>query len=261
MTPRLIALDMDGTLLDESGRIPDAFWDLQRRAHDLGVVIAPASGRQLATLEALFETSPPEAYIAENGTVVSYRGEVVSTTTISNDDARAVIDIVADLDATLVVCQPQAAYLTHTTDPQLVTEIKKYYRSQVIVKDLHEAVDGSVVKLAMVTPHNAEEYLAPALREVNPELNVALSGQHWVDVMNPLANKGIALTALASSLGATLDETVAFGDYLNDYELLQAAGTAYAMANAHPEILAIADHVAPSNAEQGVIVELDKLLA
>ncbi|WIM73424.1 HAD hydrolase family protein [Corynebacterium suedekumii] len=54
--------------------------------------------------------------------------------------------------------------------------------------------------------------------------------------------------------------TLAFGDYLNDYELLEAAGTAWAMDNAHPDIRAIADHIAPPNTEAGVVTVLRELL-
>lgn len=261
MAPKLIALDMDGTLLDESGHIPDTFWRLNAEAIARDIVIAPASGRQLATLQDLFAQSPPAAYIAENGTVVSFQGEIVSTTTIPDEDVLAVIAAIADLDATLVVCQPQAAYLTGETEEAIAREVAKYYHSRVVVQDLTEAVDGNVVKLALFTRHNAEDYLEPVLRGLELNLNVSVSGEHWVDLMNPLANKGIALTALTSALGASPDDTVAFGDFLNDYELLKAAGTAYAMDNAHPDIKAIADRIAPSNIDHGVIIELEKLLA
>lgn len=260
MTPRLIALDMDGTLLDAAGRIPEKFWPLSERAAQHGTVIAPASGRQLATLQELFSPRPPEAYIAENGAVVSVRGEIVSTTPIDDAAVRAVIAASASLDATLVVCHPQAAHLTAATDEEVASEIAKYYRSRVTVDDLSEAVDGNVVKLALFTRHNAESHLAPALRDAAPDLNVSVSGKHWVDLMHPSANKGVALTALATALGAAPETTVAFGDYLNDYELLDAAGTAYAMDNAHPDIKAIADKIAPPNTEHGVITELEALL-
>ena len=78
--------------------------------------------------------------------------------------------------------------------------------------------------------------------------------------MDPTAGKGRALLALADALGVPQARTLAFGDYLNDYELLQAAGTAYAMENAHPDIKAIAHHIAPSNTEAGVVTVLRDLL-
>lgn len=259
----LIALDMDGTLLDGAGLIPDGFWPLMDLAAERGVVIAPASGRQLTTLRNLFEAegrTAPEAYIAENGTVVYHDGEIVSTTPIDEDKVHAALDAAASVDAAVVVCRPESAYILTGHDEDVVAEVRKYYNTVAEVEDLHDAVNQNVVKLALATRGDAETEVAPILRRAAPGLSTPVSGKHWVDVLNPLANKGIALTALASALGVVPDKTVAFGDYLNDLELLQAAGTAYAMDNAHPEIKAIADRIAPPNTEHGVVTELRSLL-
>lgn len=259
----LIALDMDGTLLDAEGDIPASFWPLAKRAKQRGIAIAPASGRQLATLQTLFDGDPdtsPSSYIAENGTVVWHEGEVVSTTTIEPELVHRVIDAALGLDAAVVLCRPEVAHILGGHDADIRAEIDKYYYAIEQVGDLNEVVGDDVVKIALFTHADAETQLAPAMRKISPDLAVAVSGAHWIDLMNPLANKGIALTALASALGVVPADTVAFGDYLNDLELLKAAGTAYAMANAHPDVAAVADRIAPSNAEHGVITELTKLL-
>lgn len=259
----LIALDMDGTLLDSAGAIPEGFWPLAALAKSRGIAIAPASGRQLATLRELFAGNPetePSSYIAENGTVVWHEGDIVSTTPIDPELVHRIIDVALGVDATVVVCLPEIAYILDDHDDLINAEVEKYYYSTKRVSDLHAVVGPEVVKVALFTHLSAEDDLAPQLRDVSPDLTVAVSGEHWVDIMNPLANKGIALTALASALGVVPADTVAFGDYLNDLELLQAAGTAYAMANAHPDIKAVADHIAPSNADHGVITELRALL-
>src|SRR5699024_4824909 len=86
--------------------------------------------------------------------------------------------------------------------------------------------------------------------------NVAISGKEWLDIMPAGANKGAALHHMADTLGIDIAATAAFGDYLNDYELLQEAGTAVAMDNAHPQLKAVADIIAPSNLDHGVITVL-----
>ena len=80
-----------------------------------------------------------------------------------------------------------------------------------------------------------------------------LSGEHWVDVMKPGVHKGAAMRGLQKMLGIAPSECMAFGDYLNDCELLESAGESYAMANAHPLLKAQAKHIAPSNDDNGVI--------
>ena len=74
------------------------------------------------------------------------------------------------------------------------------------------------------------------------------------------ANKGTAVRLLQRSLGISRDQTVAFGDYLNDLEMLDAAGWSFAMANAHPEVLARAARIAPANTEHGLITTLGRVL-
>lgn len=260
----LVALDMDGTLLDGAGLIPGSFWPLMDSATETGLVLAPASGRQLTTLRNLFEgdgRTAPTAYIAENGTVVYHDGEIVSTTPMEPEQAHSVLDAAENLDAAVVVCHPETAFILAGHDEEVTEEIDKYYHSTTQVEDLSDAVTTDVVKIAVYTRADSEATLAGPLRAAAPELNTAVSGKHWVDLMNPLANKGIALTALASALGVLPADTIAFGDYLNDLELLKAAGTAYAMANAHPDIKAISDHIAPPNTEHGVITELNRILS
>ncbi|MDO5671001.1 MAG: HAD family hydrolase [Corynebacterium sp.] len=250
---RIIALDMDGTLLDAAGQVPDSFWPVLEELRARGVAVAPASGRQLATLQAIF---PGDTYIAENGTCVFHDGEVVSTTLIDTPTVTAVIDAAADMD--LVVCTPTVAYHRPGISAETEKELAKYYHSRQATEDLHSVTD--VIKLAVFTPGDAETEIYPLLLDAAPDANVVVSGAHWIDIMHADAGKGRALTALAEAMGVDKQQTAAFGDYLNDLELLEAAGTAWAMENAHPDILAIADHIAPPNTEEGVVTVLRSLL-
>lgn len=253
---RLITLDMDGTLLDADGRIPDSFWPVLDELRARGVTVAPASGRQLATLQAIF---PGDTYIAENGTCVFHEGEVVSTTLIDAPIVHAVIDAAASLPAAdLVVCTPTVAYHLPGISAETESELAKYYHSRQATEDLHAVTD--VIKLAVFTTDIAEDTVYPPLLAAAPDATVVVSGEHWVDIMAAGAGKGRAMKALAEAMGVEKQQTAAFGDYLNDLELLQAAGTAWAMENAHPEIKAIADHIAPPNTQAGVVTVLRELL-
>ncbi|RSZ65650.1 HAD family hydrolase [Corynebacterium hylobatis] len=258
---RLIALDMDGTLLDPEGRIPDTFWEVLTEARSRGIAVAPASGRQLATLRSMFPGEhDPGTFIAENGTCVFHEGGIVSTTLLNPTIVRSVIAACGEEELDLVVCTPDVAYHLPTVSETTRTELQKYYVSREQVPDLLDVADADVIKLAIFTSHDAEEYAYPPLRRAAPDANVVVSGAHWVDIMSAEAGKGRALTALAEELGVEKHEILAFGDYLNDLELLQAAGTAYAMENAHPEIRAIAHHIAPPNTEAGVVTVLRGML-
>lgn len=260
--PRLIALDMDGTLLDPQGRIPERFWPVLRRAKEQGVIVAPASGRQLATLQAMFKHGAPEAFIAENGAAVARGGRIVSTTTLPEAPVRRLLEQLgsAPFTAHAVVCAPEVAY-TLELPAAIDAEVDKYYASRAKVQSLIDAPLATIIKIALYVESDAERDAYPWVRDTVPELTSVVSGTHWLDVMHPEASKGRALTQLAASLGIDAAETAAFGDYLNDYALLQAAGYAVAVGNAHADLKAIADEVVGTNAEHAVVHKLEGWLS
>ncbi|KZE88699.1 Cof-type HAD-IIB family hydrolase [Microbacterium sp. TNHR37B] len=262
---RLIAVDMDGTLLRPDGTIPGRLWPLLRRLRERGIAFAPASGRQLATLRAMFAGAEGELdYIAENGAHVVRGEQEVSIDALAPVFVARTIARLRALDAVgtrlgIVVCGERSAYVDDC-DPVFLAETRKYYRALEVVDDV-AAVEDRVLKLAVYDFVDGETRTAPALADLHPDHQVVVSGVHWVDVMNAGVDKGVALRGLQRALGVTPAQTVAFGDYLNDLELLRAADHSYAMADAHPDVAAIARHRAPSNAEDGVVTVIEGLLA
>src|SRR5699024_3416268 len=97
VVPLLIAVDMGGTLLGGESKIPASFWPVLKRAEELGVTIAPASGRQPATLQHQF--GPELSFIAENGTAIAHQGEIIHVSVLPDD---AVLRILAALQAVTV---------------------------------------------------------------------------------------------------------------------------------------------------------------
>lgn len=263
--PKLIALDMDGTLLDGNGAIPDAFWPLLERARARDIVIAPASGRQLATLRDMFEGGPhaPVSFIAENGTAVFHEGAIIDSTALPGEAVQRALSALSGVDVThgVVVCTPELAFIREDLPRDIIQEIRKYCHSLELVPDLAEAAARhEVIKLAIYCAAGGEEHIAPVLFAAVGDHNVTISGPVWVDVMRAGVNKGTALVHMAGKLGIDIRETAAFGDFLNDFEMLEVAGTAVAMDNAHEKLKAIADIIAPANTEQGVISTLEEFL-
>lgn len=256
-TPRLIALDMDGTLLDGDGRVPDAFWPLLQTARSRGVTLAPASGRQLATLQQMFPDC--EDFIAENGAVVARGGEVVSTTPLPEAPVQRLLSALpgAPFAAHAVVCAPSVA-ATAALPPTVDAEVDKYYASRTLLGD---GSASPTIKIALYVESDAERDAYPWVRELVPELRAVVSGKHWVDLMHPDADKGLALTQLAGAMGIAMSETAAFGDYLNDLGMLRAAGHAVAMGNAHEDVKAVADEVVGTNMDGAAVARLAEWLS
>ncbi|GAB3602934.1 Cof-type HAD-IIB family hydrolase [Microbacterium aureliae] len=260
---RLIAVDMDGTLLDGDGRVPDSLWPLMDRLAERGIRFAPASGRQLATLQRLFaEHLDDMVFIAENGAYVVHAGNEVSSDALSPAVAASVIDRVralsdAGADLGLVVCGKRSAHIERS-DAAFRDEADHYYTHLEVVDDLHR-IDDQILKLALYCFGEAGD-IAPEFDDLRATHQVVVSSHRWIDVMNTGVNKGVALERLQQALGVTRAQTAAFGDYLNDLELLDAADLSFAMANAHPDLAARARHRAPSNLEHGVVTTIERLL-
>ncbi|WP_439946940.1 Cof-type HAD-IIB family hydrolase [Streptomyces sp. BBFR109] len=261
---RLIVTDMDGTLLDDAKRIPEGLWSTLAELRRRGVLFSPASGRQYATLAKEFAGADEGmVFIAENGAYVVRDGEELSSDPMDPAVARRLVraarDLVADgTDAGAVVCGKRSAYVERG-DEAFLAEVRKYYVEHRVVADATE-IDDDVVKVALFDFGPAERSTAPALEPFAATHKVVVSGEHWVDVMNRTADKGAALRRLQRATGITPAQTLVFGDYLNDLEMLDAAEWSFAMANAHPEVVRRARHLAPSNNDDGVLRTIARLL-
>ena len=184
---------------------------------------------------------------------------------------QAVRRLVAEgVDVGAVVCGKRSAYV-EPGDEAYLAAVRKYYVEHRVVEDA-TAVDDDVIKIALFDFGSAEHTTAPALASFAATLPhsrlrsgggtpmVVVSGEHWVDVMNRTADKGAALRGLQAALGITPAQTMVFGDYLNDLEMLDAAEWSFAMANAHPDVVARARHLAPSNNDNGVLRTIARVL-
>lgn len=252
---RLVALDLDGSLLDDDKRIHPTFWPLLDELLARGVTVCPASGRQYATLRAQLGRDDL-VYVAENGAYVVRDGVELSADTLARAVAHDAIDVVraeaaAGLDVGTVLCGKRSAYVERT-DAAFLAQCEPYYALLEVVDDLR-AVDDDVLKVAVYDFGPAEQGAGPALSELRREARVVVSGEHWVDVMSRTVDKGAALRAVQDALGVTREQTMAFGDYFNDLGMLDAAAWSFAMDNAHPQVRAHARFVAPSNNANGVV--------
>jgi len=259
---RLVAVDLDGSLLDDRKRVDASFWPLLDTLVARGVTVCPASGRQYATLRRQFDRDDL-VYVAENGALVVSDGEALAVDGLDVDVARDVVRAVrasatAGADLGIVLCGRRSAYVERL-DPAFLAQCEPYYALLEHVPDL-TAVDDTVLKVAVYDFGPAQAGAAVTLAPFDGAARVLVSGAHWVDVMSPTADKGHALRDVQRALGVGPEQTVAFGDYLNDVGMLAAAHWSFAMDNAHPDVRAAARFVAPSNNDNGVVRTLRALL-
>ena len=261
---RLIACDMDGTLLDDKGTIHDDFWPLIEQLHARGIIFSPASGRQYYSLLERFKPIADELiFIAENGSYVVQKGIELSSDPLNSDDTRAMIRVARELrdkepGVNQVLCGKHSAYI-ETTDTDFAAEVAKYYPRLEHVTDLL-TIEDEILKLALYVPGSSEQIIYPAFAEFSNRYLVVVSGAHWLDIMAPQANKGAGIRHIQEKLAISRDQTMVFGDFLNDLEMMDEATYAFAMSNAHPQLKARASYLAPGNTSNGVVRTIKAVL-
>ncbi len=250
---RLIAADMDGTLLNSQQALPKELFPLIDRLAEADIYFAAASGRQYYNLKHIFEPVQDKIYfIAENGGVVFHQGKNIYASAIEETLLPEVADFVRGLGAMPFLCGLNAAY-SESKEAVLTLNAKMYYYNYVVLDDILNAED-TICKIAVFDYTDAEKNVFHQMKErFGDVLEVSLSGQHWVDLSVPGTNKGTAIKKIQQQLGIDFDETMLFGDYLNDYEMMKTGHYSYAMANAHPDLKAICNFEALSNDDNGVI--------
>lgn len=250
---KLIASDMDGTLLDRNGCLPPNFFEILDKLKSKGVCFTAASGR---SYEPLFLDFAPHSeslsYIADNGTCVVHEGKLIYKNTLSKEYVKEVVKACEKLEGVyLILCGVNGAYMGEC--PWTSEEIDKYYKTRAVVDDL-SCVDDEIFKIGICdikgATNNSYAFLAPIFSE---NLTVVRSGAFWTDVMNLNVNKGEALKKLQGKLGISEDETMAFGDYYNDIEMLKRAKYSFVMETADDEIKKHGNFIAKGNHEYGVV--------
>ncbi len=261
----MIFCDMDGTLLDADGNLPPMFEDVMARVLARGAVFCPASGRQYSALLRQMGTHINDfLFVAENGTFVARHDQELFSSEMAAADVRRVLDAGRSIPGAYpVLCGKRLAYVERLWEPYL-ENMRQYFTQCRIVEDLDTvAAEEEIIKLAFCDAEHGEAgtRLFPALDKLNGPVQVVLSSNYWIDVMNPGVNKGAAVRRLQAMLGVRPEECAAFGDYLNDAEMIRAVGYGYAMENALPALKEIAPYEAPPNTEYGVMRVLEDLLA
>lgn len=255
---KLVAADMDGTLLDSDKRLSPRLFPVIRELAKREVRFAVSSGRQYYTLLGDFPGMEEELiFLAENGGMVFDGPRNLFVSELDGESVREIIRRVrATKGVEVVLCGVNGAYIEASGQPFL-DNVRMYYARRELVPDLLEAMRRDrICKLAVFDPSGAERGAYPMLMEYGDRFNVNLAGLTWVDLMAPGVSKGSAVRQLQQLWGIRPEDCYAFGDYLNDLTMMEVCGQSYAMANAHPDLKAVCRFEAKSNDEDGVVEAL-----
>lgn len=258
---KLIAADMDHTLLTEEGTLPPGLDERVAKLGDLGITFAIASGRPIYTLHDMLPSLAPSAmFICDNGGRVGYQGKTIIEHDLPVQTYRSLAEDCRSLEAVSMICTDDAC-LIEERGRRYDAFFGRFYTHRDYVPDI-TALDVPSDKFTIYFPHNdaVAQYEKTFGPRYGSELAVVASDTMWIDFMMPQVNKGAALTEIGSQLGIDVADMMAFGDAFNDKEMLATVGWGYRMANALPGMEAYASRVAPSNQEFGVLQVIDAVI-
>ena len=258
---KMVVTDMDGTLLNDWGEVSPEFFRLFAQFKKHGIHFVAASGRQyFSMLDKLYDIKDDITIVAENGGMTNHNGETISTSTISQKQINRIIDTLRKTPNTYsVLCGKKSAYI-ETTDEKFIEIFKEYYTKFEHVKDLKSVKDDAIFKVATYHSESSLTHIYPHVHHLEGANLVKISGENWLDISSPTTNKGEAIKHLQKLLNISKEETMAFGDYNNDIEMLEQASFSYAMENACEDVLKVAKFKTKSNNDNGVEFILDKLI-
>ena len=266
MPIRLIATDLDGTLL----RSDHSLSLRTRRAIDLanaaGVPVVPTTGRLPAMTDVLTDHGLLGPAIASNGGV----GFHVGTREIYFEDPMGV-DIQVRVVESLLRILPDVRFASARRAGEVLIHQEGYlelWHPTMLkaawarpARDLSDLIDEPTIKLMAYLPGMPAEELAAIIDSFGIEgCSPTTSGVPFVEVQSSQVSKATGLARMCAHFGVARSEVIAFGDQRNDLEMLEWAGIGVAMGNAVPEAIEAADMVAPNNDADGLAVMVEQLI-
>ena len=250
---KLILTDLDHTLLRSDGSISGRTLFTLERCRDRGLLVAIATARYWIGAEKYITMLSPDYEITTDGTLIHSRGECIYSCTLSEEDTEGIIqDILRAVPSAEITA---ACGNTVYWNSKHIAESEKLHKA--VYFEYDRPLGKPANKIVTALP---DESIARTIAEKFGCRLQSYRGENWYGFIPRDSGKTAAINALLGVCGITAEETAAFGDDINDRQMLEMCGTGVAVANAVDEVLAIADTVTLSNDEDGVAVWIEKNL-
>lgn len=264
---KLIALDMDGTLLNSDKKISEKNKEALKKAKELGVYVVLASGRPIDGLLKYLEELD---LLGEDDYVLSYNGclvqktknkDVVCSSTIKGKDIKYLKNIADNLNVNIHAFSKEKGLITPKNSKYTAYEAH-HNNMEVHINDFKNIDDNEDIMKAMMIdePEILDEGIKKLPKEVYEKYSVAKSAPFFLEFFNKKANKGEGLKLLAEYLGIKKEEIIAAGDEMNDFPMIQYAGLGVAMGNACNEIKKIANYTTDTNDNDGIAKVVEEFI-
>lgn len=271
---RLIATDLDFTLLNEHFELSETTKEILTRILDAGVELVPCSSRPLSEIPQWFRDQKKVHWIvtANGGLIVDNQtGRALVSNTLSADKTKSLLSLAEPLNPHWS-CLIEGHLHSHLAilDDRKKLKIDGSYLENILKNRIWESgkdfldrlPDPQIAKIHFITSRDAPEKKQELIDLFSNEEGIMLTSSHPsnLEILHPDANKGVALTWLMDRLHCTAEETMACGDNHNDLSMLKIAGHSAGVANATEEVLAAVRYHAPSHTEDGAARIMEQLV-
>ena len=261
---KLIATDVDGTLFPDYGQNLTAdFFETLKALMTYGVMFGPSSGRPLSNLKKVFSPVADDIfYMCQNGASSFYQNKNLFKVPMANEDIQGIIQDVRTLDGCACVADTgEMCYLERGNEEGFAFMQNVYHFDCKMVDDLLK-LDEPCIKFTVYRETDVEEITN---QEFTPKwrrkLTVACSGDRVVDLMSKRVSKRTALARIQKKFGVSPEETLVFGDNINDLEMLNQAKYSVAVGNARNEVKEACHYITDNCDHDGELKVLNALLA
>ena len=282
---KLIASDMDGTLLNEKHKIDKETVVAIKKAEEAGIVFAISTGREYDTVEPVLKENNIKCQcVLMNG--AEYRdeeGNILQEINIEQNTATRIIHMLQKEKVTARIFTNKGIYTTDTKEEALkemvyralsfnphftqeeameVAKVQPYFVNLKYISDLNEFLNSDMEIRKFVAFHNNTEIISKMKKIIGEIKGIAVSSSFKdnIEVTHITAQKGIILAKVAEKMGFKRDEVLVLGDSFNDYSMFTEFTESVAMGNAIPEIKEIAKYITDTNNNLGVAKAIYKVL-
>ncbi|MGM0123014.1 hypothetical protein IGI37_000380 [Enterococcus sp. AZ194] len=265
---KMIAIDLDGTLLNDAKQISEKNKQVLAEAKALGVKIVICTGRPLKAIEGFLEElnllEPGDYSITFNGGLVQKNdtGEIMEQTVMAPSDVHRLHQLSVDLDMPLdVLSEGNVLQLpTSKNHPSIYSQLNKLLNFQPITL---EEIDGSTIYNKVVVALD-QDILDPKISDIPKayyeDYEIIKTRSNLLEFMPKGITKGYGISLLAKDLGIQREEIMGIGDEENDLPMIEYVGVGVAMANAVEQVRKAADYVTASNEEDGVAQAIEQFV-
>lgn len=282
---KLIASDMDGTLLNDDHMISEENLKAIRKAQEMGRHFTIVTGRDYGAVKSYLEECnlKCECILSNGAEYRDVNGNVIESVYMNKDSVKIVFDILNDAGLCIQLMTNNGSYVTNKeSDKKAIIDrfklfnpkmneneveefVEKFHaeRGMKYIDDVYEILKSDVEVLKIVTFDNDEKLIAnlkEKLKKSTSDLAVASTFSNDIEISDIEAQKGLILAKTIKKMGIDKSEVIVLGDSFNDYSMFTEFENSYAMENAIPEIKEIAKYVTDSNNNDGVAKAIYKSL-